>query len=156
MDAQGLILEWFHWSLPCLIPSLAVPGSCGIHPLSLVTTAAWFSREKGSFLLVHVDSPNSPACRDAAAPAWLKAGGKAAGNVLAAADLGLPSPSPGAAAAQLSGIGMCGNNHGSQKSWSVKRAGSELLTQLQPKVAAFVSPELLHHTGRTFQTFFPV
>lgn len=52
---------------PCLIPSLALPGSCGIHLLSLVTTAAWFSWEKSSFLLVHVAFLNSPASQDAAA-----------------------------------------------------------------------------------------
>lgn len=49
---------------------------------------------------------------------WLEgrvAGGKAAGNVLGAADLGLPSP--GAAAAWLPGTGMCGKN---QKSWQTE------------------------------------
>lgn len=64
-------------------------------------------------------------------------GGRAAGNVLGAADL--PSPSPGAAAAaELPGIGMCGCNHGTQKSWSVKHTGRQLLTQ----VAASASLEL--------------
>lgn len=59
------------------------------------------------------------------------------------------------------GLGMCGNNQGRQKSWSVKHTGSQLLAQLQPTGISSLTLELLgaaipvlHHSGKTFQTFF--